>query len=68
MGGCLDGLRVRREHGAASGRGLRSRRLTSWSLFRLAPNIAAILIGFALLKWRAQMVDSSWQSSSSPEP
>jgi hypothetical protein len=42
--------------------------LTSWSLFRLAPNIAAILIGFALLKWRAQMVDSSWQSSSSPEP
>ena len=30
-------------------------------LFRLAVNLAAILAGLVVFKWRGQMVDSSWQ-------
>ncbi len=30
-------------------------------LFRLVLNLAVILWGFSMVKWRGQMVDSSWQ-------
>ena len=30
-------------------------------LFRLAVNLAAILAGLVVFKWRGQMLDSSWQ-------
>jgi uncharacterized protein YggT (Ycf19 family) len=30
-------------------------------LFRLVGTLTTILMGFALLRWRAQMVDSGWQ-------
>jgi hypothetical protein len=30
-------------------------------LFRLVVSLATILLGFALVRWREQMVDSSWQ-------
>jgi hypothetical protein len=35
--------------------------MASLDIFRLVVALATILMGFALLKWREQMIDSSWE-------